>query len=113
MFSLIIMGTILDDVTYCSDIIRGDGKASMIVAFLIYIVIASFMMMNMLLGILVEVVGNSAEGEKKIMKEANFREAVTDILLMMDKNTDASISKDEFKDMRGNEALSKVLADMG
>eukprot|EP00929_Paragymnodinium_shiwhaense_P116350 TRINITY_DN8581_c0_g1_i1.p1 TRINITY_DN8581_c0_g1~~TRINITY_DN8581_c0_g1_i1.p1 ORF type:complete len:652 (-),score=123.46 TRINITY_DN8581_c0_g1_i1:269-2224(-) len=113
MFSLLIMGAILDDVTYCTDLIRGSGKTHMIVFFCLYIVVGSFMMMNMLLGILVEVVGNSAEGEARINTEAQFREDVTNILLAMDKDRDTSISKSEFQNIGKTPELRSVLKGMG
>eukprot|EP00439_Symbiodinium_sp_Y106_P066019 s1506_g10.t1 len=53
-FSLIIMGTLLDDVTYCCNMIRESGQIFMLAVFIVFIVISSFMMLNMLLGILVE-----------------------------------------------------------
>ncbi|CAE7624939.1 SCN10A, partial [Symbiodinium necroappetens] len=61
-FSLIIMGTLLDDVTYCCNMIRESGQIFMLAVFIVFIVISSFMMLNMLLGILVEVVASTAEG---------------------------------------------------
>eukprot|EP00931_Biecheleriopsis_adriatica_P118330 TRINITY_DN93767_c0_g1_i1.p1 TRINITY_DN93767_c0_g1~~TRINITY_DN93767_c0_g1_i1.p1 ORF type:complete len:627 (+),score=133.73 TRINITY_DN93767_c0_g1_i1:143-2023(+) len=76
MFSLIIMGTLLDDVTNCSNRIRQSGNLAMLAVFIVFIVLSSFMMLNMLLGILVEVVANTAEGEKRDEKNITVRKAM-------------------------------------
>ncbi|CAE7721128.1 Cacna1g [Symbiodinium microadriaticum] len=55
MLTLLIMGTILDDVTECADIIHAQNNIWMLAAFIFYILLNSFMMLNMLVGILVEV----------------------------------------------------------
>ncbi|CAE7193226.1 CACNA1H [Symbiodinium natans] len=54
MLTLLIMGTILDDVTECADIIHAQNNYWMLAAFIFYILLNSFMMLNMLVGILVE-----------------------------------------------------------
>merc|ERR1719394_664002 len=48
MLSLLVMGTILDDVTACSDVIRESENYAMLLAFILYILLNSFTMMNML-----------------------------------------------------------------
>merc|ERR1719230_2567530 len=70
------------------------------------------MMLNMLLGILVEVVANTGEGEKARIKEENFREAVSSILGEMDEDSNKKVSKDEFHKMKDHETVKAALEEM-
>eukprot|EP00928_Gymnodinium_smaydae_P009644 TRINITY_DN13613_c0_g1_i3.p1 TRINITY_DN13613_c0_g1~~TRINITY_DN13613_c0_g1_i3.p1 ORF type:complete len:615 (-),score=124.45 TRINITY_DN13613_c0_g1_i3:366-2210(-) len=112
-FSLIIMGTILDDVTVLTDGVRGTGSFTMMCAVLLFILISAFMLANMLLGILVEVVGISADTEKAMMKAENFRDAVGGILSRMDTNTDHFVTEKEFLAMRDHPDVNKALKELG
>eukprot|EP00929_Paragymnodinium_shiwhaense_P046485 TRINITY_DN23669_c0_g1_i3.p1 TRINITY_DN23669_c0_g1~~TRINITY_DN23669_c0_g1_i3.p1 ORF type:complete len:578 (+),score=97.76 TRINITY_DN23669_c0_g1_i3:158-1891(+) len=112
MLSLLIMGTILDDVTACSDMIRSTGNYMMLAAFLLYILINSFTLMNMLVGILVEVVGNTAEGEKQRVLEEYVRESIKTIFRQMDKDESGRITRAEFLAMRRHKTVMKSLADL-
>lgn len=109
IFSLLVMGTILDDVTACTDSIRSSENLWMLGAFLIFIVIASFMLTNMLLGILVEVVGSSAEGEKMSAKKAEFKEVALQLFDRLDKDKSGRISKEEFMEMGSSKKAAQAL----
>eukprot|EP00927_Polykrikos_kofoidii_P034759 TRINITY_DN29413_c0_g1_i1.p1 TRINITY_DN29413_c0_g1~~TRINITY_DN29413_c0_g1_i1.p1 ORF type:complete len:549 (+),score=108.90 TRINITY_DN29413_c0_g1_i1:120-1766(+) len=112
MFTLIVMGTILDDVTYASDLIRSTNRPLMTGVFLIFIVISSFTMMNMLLGILVEVVETSAQSEKRKLRENDFRKAVRSIVSTMDTNLDSKVSRKEFLSMQDNPLVFEALQEI-
>merc|ERR1719375_1838652 len=75
-FSLFIMGTVLDDVTQMTNAIRETENYWMLSCSVVFILISSFMMLNMLIGVLVEVVGATAEGEREKSIETNVREAI-------------------------------------
>eukprot|EP00405_Crypthecodinium_cohnii_P050441 CAMPEP_0206609454 /NCGR_PEP_ID=MMETSP0325_2-20121206/53800_1 /ASSEMBLY_ACC=CAM_ASM_000347 /TAXON_ID=2866 /ORGANISM="Crypthecodinium cohnii, Strain Seligo" /LENGTH=292 /DNA_ID=CAMNT_0054127751 /DNA_START=229 /DNA_END=1104 /DNA_ORIENTATION=+ len=109
MLSLLVMGTILDDVTACTDAIRASGSVSMLTCFLLYILLNSFTMMNMLVGILVEVVGNTAEAEKKAAVETNVRESVRTVFEQMDADGSGRISRAEFLSMKSDRKVMKAL----
>merc|ERR1719201_1805455 len=55
MFCLFIMGTILDDVTVATNAIRETKNWFMLGLFFVFILISSFTILNMLIGILCEV----------------------------------------------------------
>eukprot|EP00747_Dinoflagellata_sp_TGD_P185492 gnl/TRDRNA2_/TRDRNA2_42058_c0_seq2.p1 gnl/TRDRNA2_/TRDRNA2_42058_c0~~gnl/TRDRNA2_/TRDRNA2_42058_c0_seq2.p1 ORF type:complete len:738 (+),score=176.48 gnl/TRDRNA2_/TRDRNA2_42058_c0_seq2:151-2364(+) len=104
-FSLIIMGMLLDDLTAATDMIRQSEGSSlnqtvMLLAFIVFIIISSFTVLNMLIGILVEVVSATAEGERLKSREGAAREAITNIWLKMDKDADGMITKTEFIAMK-------------
>jgi voltage-gated sodium channel len=111
-FSLLIMGTILDDLTYCMDAVRSSGKDYMVLAFLFFILISSFMMLNMFLGILVEVVAQSSDGEKLRMQAEFFREAVNETVQEMDMDHDKKVTKREYFRMVETEKVFKTLEQM-
>jgi len=69
-------------------------------------------MMNMLLGILVDVVGRTADQEKALVNEAEFREAVRNLLQTMDENDDYLVSKSEFLAMYQDDLILKALQAM-
>jgi len=112
MFSLFIFGTILDDVTYCSNAIRETENTWMLIAFIIFILISSFMMLNMLIGILVEVVGATAEGEKEKAIESHVREAIGHIFATMDKDENHAVSRGEFLAMRNDKQVMEALSEL-
>lgn len=113
MMALLVMGTILDDVTACTMAIRNTEKMGMLVLFILYIIINSFMMMNMLVGILVEVVGSTAQGEKQRFAEDEVNNSMMDIFETMDKDGSGLISRQEFVEMRHSDSVMKSLQQLG
>merc|ERR1719316_2110946 len=112
MFSLFIYGTVLDDVTACTDAIRETGKMGMLALFIVFILISSFTILNMLIGILCEVVSATAESETTKAAEACFKEAITTIFHTLDTDGNGTITEEEFLTMRESEVVSQALQDM-
>jgi len=113
MFTLVIYGTLLDEVTDCATAIRGSGKIiTMLPVFLVFIVLASFMMLNMLLGILVEVVANTAEGEKLAAKNIHVRQAILDTLTTLQGDAEG-ISRSMWMSIKGRDDVRVNLAELG
>jgi len=113
MLTLLIMGTILDDVTECSDIIRTQNNYWMLAAFICYIVLNSFMMLNMLVGILVEVVGSTSEAESTRASKEQATDAIMTIFTSMDSDGSGLITKDEFSNMKYDSDVMAALLDLG
>eukprot|EP00931_Biecheleriopsis_adriatica_P107292 TRINITY_DN8163_c0_g1_i1.p1 TRINITY_DN8163_c0_g1~~TRINITY_DN8163_c0_g1_i1.p1 ORF type:complete len:581 (-),score=149.62 TRINITY_DN8163_c0_g1_i1:117-1859(-) len=113
MLTLLIMGTILDDVTLCSDTVRNQNNMWMLAAFILYILLNSFMMLNMLVGILVEVVGSTAEAETARVAQEQAREAIMTIFTQMDSDGSGLITKEEFADMKLDSKVMAALQDLG
>jgi len=112
MFSLIIMGTLLDDVTFCADHIRASGNFYMLAAFVVFIILSSFMMLNMLLGILVEVVANTAEGEKAKEKNITVRKEMLKIVSDL-AGDEPGIRRDQFLFLAFDKSVLKHLTELG
>merc|ERR1719362_2203915 len=121
------MGAFLDDVTACTDAIRGlprskseeeeyddySGSIPMLAIFILYILISSFTMLNMLTGIMFEVVNATAEGEKAKASEMVLRETINAILPAMDKDKNNEITRDEFTRMARSTRLMTSLEKLG
>jgi len=113
MLTLLIQGTILDDVTAASDAIRKqDNYEWMEAVFILYILLNSFMMLNMLVGILVEVVGNTKEAETERIARANARDAIMTIFKSMDSDGSGKITQEEFKGMKKDEGIMQAFAEL-
>eukprot|EP00930_Biecheleria_cincta_P002370 TRINITY_DN103379_c0_g1_i1.p1 TRINITY_DN103379_c0_g1~~TRINITY_DN103379_c0_g1_i1.p1 ORF type:complete len:601 (+),score=105.31 TRINITY_DN103379_c0_g1_i1:162-1964(+) len=112
MFSLVIMGTLLDDVTNCSNAIRTSRQLMMLFVLIVFIVLSSFMMLNMLLGILVEVVANTAEGEKAKGKNTIVRKEIIETANEIGKETNG-LSKDQFMSMSSDPKVLKNMETLG
>lgn len=112
MFSLFIMGTVLDDVTQATNAIRETENWWLLGCFVVFILISSFMMLNMLIGVLVEVVGATAEGEREKAIELNIREAIGRIFASMDKDSNREISRSEFLGMRKDQQVMDALGEL-
>merc|ERR1719498_194144 len=101
------MGTILDDITLCCNYIRSSGKMSMLAAFIMFVLISSFTMVNMLIGILCEVVCATADGERSKNTDSKVREAITDLFQRIDKDGNGEITRHEFVEMRRDKNVRK------
>lgn len=113
MLSLLVMGTILDDVTACTDAIRASGSMVYLTIFILYILINSFTMMNMLVSMIVEVMHNTADGEQQRAVEEGVRESMMSILMSIDQDKSGTITRREFEKMRNEEKVMKELKNLG
>jgi len=111
-FSLFIMGTVLDDVTQCTNAIRETGNMFMLSLFIVFILISSFTILNMLIGILCEVVSNTAESEKTKSAEESVKEEITNIFDAMDVDRNGNITQLEFLQMRDTPKVRAALEEM-
>lgn len=116
MRSLFIMGTILDDITACTNSIRSDKKGGkwipMLIAFILFVLISSFTILNMLIGILCEVVGATGEGERAKNLEQRVRIAINQLFEQMDKDKNGKITREEFLSMRRHKNVMDALKDL-
>jgi len=99
------------DLTLANELL--DSDFSCYILFLFYFLIASLTLMNMLIGILCDVVSNVATDER----EASFVVEVESLVnsLMRDLDTDGShtLSKEEFEGIILNQEMMQVLHDFG
>mmetsp|Transcript_96202 Transcript_96202/g.152178 ORF Transcript_96202/g.152178 Transcript_96202/m.152178 type:complete len:674 (+) Transcript_96202:112-2133(+) len=118
MRHLLIMGTILDDITFCMNTIRSTDQITMVFCFLIFVGLSAFTLFNMLLGILCEVVQATGQGEKSRAKDKQLRETIHKFFRTVeldnperkkDKDGNSLFSKFEFSSMQHHKDTMKAL----
>jgi len=107
------MGAILDDITACTDTIRRTQKPEMLVFFIIYVLLCSFTILNMLTGIMYDVVNATSEGEQLKRDELTLQETIEAVTKMMDKDMNNKISRDEYFSMKRKKKVMKSLQALG
>jgi hypothetical protein len=112
MFSLFIYGTVLDDVTAATNAIRGTDNFFMLSLFIVFILISSFTILNMLIGILCEVVSATADSEQTKAAETCVKEAITTLFNKLDVDGSGNITEEEFMHMRDDETVRSALEEM-
>jgi len=95
MVVLFVQGALLDEVHDLMTKTRAASPAGFVMLFFV-IVLAAMTMMNMLVGILCEVVSSVAEKERYAMSTAFIREKVLETLEAIDEDGDGQIAKNEF-----------------
>jgi hypothetical protein len=116
MYSLIVYGTFQDSLADFCDDIREESSACLMVV-TVYVVLASMTVMNMLIGILCEVISAVAVEEKETMITEKAYDIFGKIVRGLDKNGDGAISFREVEEIVGNgvalQALGSVNVDPG
>ena len=112
MYTLFVGLTLLDDV---ANVLRdlGDGFPMLQWAMLIFILLASVTVLNMLIGVICELVSamTAAEEEKSLVSEVRGR--LNKVYASIDTSGDGKISKDEFEGMAENDEVRESLELMG
>lgn len=112
MRHLLIMGTIMDDITACTNAIRTTGNFGMLMVFFVCVLVSAFTLFNMLLGILCEVVEATEQGEKQKEEEEKLDALLMKFFKTMDLDGNGQISRNEFMKMSQSpeimDSLSKL-----
>lgn len=98
MFTLFVHGTLLDDLADLVTAIRMDSTA-MLLLFFLFILLSSFTVLNMLIGILCDVVHDTEVEEKQRMKVEKVRETLTGEFQKIDRDGSGKVSQKEFQVM--------------
>jgi hypothetical protein len=113
MFTLLCNGTLLDDVAGLVKAIR-EENVIMLGLFFLFIVLSSFTVLNMLIGILCEVVEHTGKEEQDKIKRENLRDVITEAFEAIDKDGSNKISQIEFDAMcKDGAVLATLEAELG
>jgi len=114
MHTLLIHGTFLDDLATVAHSLSAQAPA-LLPLWYIYVLLAAMTLMNMLIGVLCEVVTAVASTEKEAMTIAYVRDVLHEILTKqnLDTNQDGQISKDEFMNLFEDKTAMSLLEDIG
>merc|ERR1719181_1351925 len=108
------MGTILDDLTACTNAIRDSAYQGfnwfvMLMWFWLCVLISSFTLFNMLLALLVEVVTATKEGGKIKQDTQELDETMVRFFREMDQDGNGTITRDEFLSVRDHPVIWETL----
>lgn len=114
MFTLFFLGTLRDNVTAPANLIRGDSRSYMLALFIISILINSFMIINMLTGICVQVVANLSISEKRIRVHGLIKMDLLQVCEdIADENDPFGMTRDDLLDIYDNEEIAGNLINLG
>eukprot|EP00746_Dinoflagellata_sp_MGD_P138583 gnl/MRDRNA2_/MRDRNA2_72213_c0_seq1.p1 gnl/MRDRNA2_/MRDRNA2_72213_c0~~gnl/MRDRNA2_/MRDRNA2_72213_c0_seq1.p1 ORF type:complete len:283 (-),score=63.50 gnl/MRDRNA2_/MRDRNA2_72213_c0_seq1:488-1336(-) len=112
MYSLIIYATLLDDLIDFTDSLRYQSPVLLVLAF-IYIGLAALTVMNMLIGVLCEVVSAVAETERDDIKSTTLSLKMREVVGALDRDKNKMISYAEFTEILEHPITLEALADVG
>eukprot|EP00440_Ansanella_granifera_P064715 gb/GFBE01070166.1/.p1 GENE.gb/GFBE01070166.1/~~gb/GFBE01070166.1/.p1 ORF type:complete len:644 (+),score=147.53 gb/GFBE01070166.1/:1-1932(+) len=112
MYSLLIYGTFLDDLGPFCDEVGAESAACLFVVF-IFVLISALTILNMLIGVLCEVVSAVAATEREEMMVTFVTNKLQGLLLTMDSDSDGMISKAEFMRILELPDAALALAEVG
>lgn len=90
-----------------------DGFPMLLWALLLFVLLSAFTVLNMLIGVLCEVVSATQQDEKEKAMELEVRERLTSVFMDIDVDGSGKISQNEFELMKENEEIVKTFEDMG
>lgn len=112
MYTLFLHGALLDELgDMCTHLAASDP--AVFVVFLIFICIAALLLMNMLVGVLCEVVSAVAARDKEERVVHFVKTSVGNLLKEMDMDSNNKISKEEFTHILENKRACATLMEVG
>jgi hypothetical protein len=112
MYTLIIYGTFLDDLSEFADAVRVESTPCLILC-TVFVVLASMTIMNMLIGVLCEVISGVAQEERETLAVDEMNDKFHDIVMEMDHDNGGTISADEFQKIMQNDIALHQLQKSG
>jgi len=115
MYSLAMHGVFLEDLIVLMDALKAEN-ALLFVAFFLFVMIASMTMMNMLIGVLCEVVTAVSSTEKESLEVAFVKCKLQEVLLTIfpsKAGQELSITKGEYEMILENPQAARLLQEVG
>jgi hypothetical protein len=112
MYTLLLYGTFFDDLSQFTDAQREEMPALLILTF-IFISLAALTVMNMLIGVLCEIIAAVAEKERAAMQIETLSARMREIMTLLDRNKNGMICYSEFADIIQNPEALAVLTEVG
>mmetsp|Transcript_45571 Transcript_45571/g.105703 ORF Transcript_45571/g.105703 Transcript_45571/m.105703 type:complete len:883 (+) Transcript_45571:80-2728(+) len=112
MLLLLLHGTLLDSPAKSAEDI-GRHSDFLVLAFLVFIFLSSFTVLNMLIGILCGVISTVTATEKEQAEVQYLRGTMLELLECYDQNEDKTISQEEFEVLMSNPEVHLILSSFG
>lgn len=108
MYTLLLAGTFMDNITRVADAIALDSKLCGFL-FFVFVGVAALTMMNMLIGVLCEVVTSVAQREKEKTSIQHFHQRFHEIWTRLDEDGSGTLTKQEFALIMTDNAVWETL----
>jgi len=112
-FYLFMGGTLCDDITSRMGDLREETGFSGMALFSLYVLISAFTVLNMLIGILCEVVTATADEEGRKAKVAKVQEMIGPVFDEIDQDGTMTVSRKEFEQLANIEIVREAFAEVG
>eukprot|EP00927_Polykrikos_kofoidii_P073257 TRINITY_DN6930_c0_g1_i5.p1 TRINITY_DN6930_c0_g1~~TRINITY_DN6930_c0_g1_i5.p1 ORF type:complete len:902 (+),score=185.91 TRINITY_DN6930_c0_g1_i5:73-2778(+) len=113
MYVLLVHGTLLLSADVKAKQIVTEGGPLLEAFFFLFILFAAILLMNMLIGVLCEVVSYVAGHEKEAMLIALVQEKMTEVMVLIDEDGGGTISRDEFMQILDQSEAVECLQEVG
>jgi len=98
MWTLLLAGCLLDEIQSVADLLVEEGPL-MVFFFIVFVLLSSLMVLNMLIGVLCAVVSAVAAAEKEKALVTYVKTRLISVLESLDKDGNGTISKHEFEQL--------------
>merc|ERR1719420_718569 len=112
MYSLLMHATFFDNLSFFTDALREDMWPLLILTF-IFICLSGLTVMNMLIGVLCEVVSAVAESERSDIRMETLCTKMREVMKLLDENKNGLICYQEFTNIIQNQSAITVLSEGG
>jgi len=112
MWTLLLSGTFLDNITICANRLL-EASPPLTVLFIIFVMLSSFTVLNMLVGLLCEVVDAVASAEKEKVMVTYVKSKLMGVLQALDEDGNGTISRPEFNQLLAIPEAVKALTELG
>lgn len=93
--------------------VRSGGSIPLMWAFVLFMIISAFCLLNMLIGVLCEVIQDSAEKEMETAQLSNLKYEMHQAFELIDTSKDGLITKNEWQQMRTQPQVQASMASLG
>jgi hypothetical protein len=93
--------------------VRSGGSIPLMWAFVLFMIISAFCLLNMLIGVLCEVIQDSAEKEMETAQLSNLKHEMHQAFELIDTSKDGLITKNEWQQMRTQTQVQASMASLG
>jgi len=105
MYTLFMGGTLCDDITAFLGELRDEVGVSGVLIFCVYVLLSSFTVLNMLIGVLCEVISETTQDEEEKAVTMQITEELEKVFSEIDKDGNYLVSQSEFRAMVKNERV--------
>jgi hypothetical protein len=112
MWVLLLQGVFVDDITEMMQPWR-EKHQGLAILFIVFVFLSCYTVMNMLIGILCDVVSQTSKKERDSVAVAQLTHCLREILESHDSDNDGHIQRDEFELLMKNPEMRAILRDVG